>query len=160
MICICACGATIPIFGDDPCFCQLGSVPVLEDLPLVSEEMAKAKFWSRVDIPRRNRHWRKACWRWTGALTTDNPKNKTGYGGGYGCLTIDGKWWRAHHYAWALVHGFDAFEAYRAEGLVWAHTCDNRKCVNPAHLEVKTYGGNLQDAYDRGRRNTQDEVPF
>jgi hypothetical protein len=38
-----------------------------------------------------------------------------------------------------------------AEGLVIRHKCDNRKCVNPDHLEVGTQIENLNDAYERKR---------
>lgn len=37
------------------------------------------------------------------------------------------------------------------EGLVVRHRCDNRRCWNPAHLEVGTHADNTQDMLDRGR---------
>lgn len=37
------------------------------------------------------------------------------------------------------------------EGYVVRHTCDNRKCVEPDHLEVGTQGDNVRDAVSRGR---------
>lgn len=36
--------------------------------------------------------------------------------------------------------------------LLAGHTCDNKNCVNPQHLQEITYTRNLQDAYARGRR--------
>lgn len=47
--------------------------------------------------------------------------------------------------------------AYRAhvghvpKGMVVRHRCDNKRCVNPDHLQVGTYRDNTQDAFDRGR---------
>lgn len=36
------------------------------------------------------------------------------------------------------------------EGMFICHKCDNKKCINPEHLEVGTHEKNVQDAVDRG----------
>jgi hypothetical protein len=32
------------------------------------------------------------------------------------------------------------------------HSCDNRRCVNPAHLRQGTGSENIQEAFDKGRK--------
>lgn len=39
------------------------------------------------------------------------------------------------------------------EGMVVRHTCDNPACHKHEHLIIGTQGDNVQDQYDRGRRN-------
>lgn len=36
-------------------------------------------------------------------------------------------------------------------GMVVAHSCDNRKCVNPDHLSTKTQRDNLLEMIEKGR---------
>lgn len=70
----------------------------------------------------------ESCWDWTGYLNVY----------GYGQLTILGKKKLAHRIS---------YEIYRGpipNGMVIDHTCQNKKCVNPDHLEVVTNAENIR----------------
>ena len=76
------------------------------------------------------------CWVWTGALD----------GGGYARVFFNGKSRKASRIVFeALVRPIPA-------GLNVLHTCDNRTCLNPAHLYLGTYKDNARDRDARGRR--------
>ena len=89
------------------------------------------KFWANVRVT-------DGCWFWTGR------KSETGYGIHYANHRGQ-KYYRAHRFSWALAN----FRHPR-KGLVIAHTCHNRACVNPTHLEEVTQGKNMADAVVRG----------
>jgi len=91
----------------------------------------KTEFWDHVD-----KDGKGGCWNWTGA------KNNLGYG-----MYRTGDRVELAQKVSLRLAGRDGGDADD----VIAHKCDNRKCVNPAHLEVKSQGDNLQEMHDKGR---------
>ena len=90
------------------------------------------RFWDKVDVKGPD-----DCWEWKASL----------YGSGYGQFYFDGKVRGAHRVSYLLSVG------EIPEGMQILHSCDNRKCCNPAHLRVGTDRENKQDRAKR--RNTQ-----
>lgn len=74
----------------------------------------------------------ETCWNWTGRLDI----------GGYGRFCQgNAHWTKAHRTAYQLWKG------QIPQGQVVRHMCNNRKCVNPAHLEVGTHKDNTADMF-------------
>jgi len=76
------------------------------------------------------------CWPWTGSVDT----------GGYGTTPVPG--FRIAHRLAAYVTGM------AVDGKDVLHTCDNKRCCNPAHLYVGGDSENQMDVAARGRKNS------
>lgn len=77
------------------------------------------------------------CWEWTA--------NKTRTG--YGMFSVDGKGRKASRVSWEFSFG------EIPTGLHVLHSCDNRACVNPAHLRLGTHQDNMNDKCFKNRQS-------
>lgn len=88
------------------------------------------------------------CWIWTGR------KDKKGYGlSTYGTSEERKHPLQAHRVIYTILVG------PIPEGLVVMHSCDNRICVNPAHLTPGTQLENIQDRHSKGRNAVGSKYP-
>ncbi|SRR6266404_1921173 len=94
------------------------------------------RFMEKVEKP----NGEDGCWLWIGAKNCPY---------GYGRFAIGGTQKLAHVLMFKHVNG------EIPTGMVVAHSCDNKPCVNPNHLELKTNGENQTDAYRRNVRTSK-----
>jgi hypothetical protein len=85
--------------------------------------------------------WSRTLRAANGCLEWQNAIHDTGYG----VFAIGKKMFRAHRYAWEITNG------QIPVGLFVCHRCDNRKCVDPAHLFLGTQMDNMRDMSSKGR---------
>lgn len=103
----------------------------------LSKVSAPIKRWLKLVEIRPN-----VCWLWLGSASRD----------GYGQFTLSAirgkKRLRIapYRFIWEYING------PMGKGLEPDHTCNNRRCVNPAHIEPVTHAENQRRSYQRGRK--------
>lgn len=107
----------------------------MENTVTVLTPSDRQRFWAKVDKQD------GGCWPWT-ACTVQ----------GYGRIKIGGRRGEqldAHRLSYEMARG------PIPSALVVMHSCDNRLCVNPAHLSLGTVGDNNRDRDQKGRCSTK-----
>src|SRR5580765_6828583 len=100
------------------------------------------RFWSKVDTS-------GECWEWIASR----------YPNGYGQIARSRTSAKlrvtyAHRISWELHYG------PIPEGMSVLHRCDNRACVNPAHLFLGTQLDNMRDMIAKGRGLQGEQHPM
>ena len=65
---------------------------------------------------------------------------------GYGRVSINGKVWASHRWAYTV------FKGVIPKGIFVCHKCDIRPCINPSHLFLGTHQDNVDDCISKGRK--------
>jgi hypothetical protein len=107
------------------------------------------RFWShvvldecRLELPALTTTG-SGCWLWRGMRSSE----------GYGHLKLQGRRLTAHRLSWIVAHGSPEDLLSDVDPGQWflCHTCDNKNCVNPAHLFLGTQSDNTVDCVNKRR---------
>lgn len=127
---VCGC----PVFSRGLCSAHYKSKQRSGELKILNRPRAalEDRFWAKVAKT-------ETCWIWTGGKSFK----------GYGAIQEAGRGSRgllAHRVSFELANG------PIPDGLYILHSCDNPRCVNPAHLRAGTQSENIAEAYEKKRK--------
>ena len=108
------------------------------------------KFWAKVN-KEPGQGPNGDCWEWQGVINARG-YGSTSYGRNRKIKGLDGPR-PAHRISFSLHYGVELTGEQHI-----LHSCDNRKCVNPAHLRIGHYKENAQDKVDRNRQLKGEQI--
>lgn len=107
---------------------------------LEAQPRTLAKPTDSLDTRLRNIGWtvtESGCWEWNGSLDSH----------GYGQLAVNrGRPWKAYRIA------YEAWVKVPEPNVDICHTCDNPRCINPAHLFEGSRQDNITDMVNKRRQ--------
>lgn len=93
------------------------------------------------------------CWRWTATVSTPAPANPGALA--YGRFSYQGRLRGAHRWLWQQINGPVPEDLVLDHFLANVGECIGASCVNPAHLELVTFGENVRRGVSPSAKNAR-----